>query len=82
MAGVSFNIWEKVNADGRGSGSYDFTSLLGNDRKKLLKELPGKLSSEVIHANTSEKVANLWNNFREMYITIILTITCLHPTDE
>lgn len=76
--GVSFNIWEKNNADGKGSGSYEFTSLLGNDRKKLLKELPGKLTPEVIHANTSERVANLWTNFRELY----KTITCLNPTDE
>jgi hypothetical protein len=27
--GVTFNIWEKVNADKQGSGLYDFTSLLG-----------------------------------------------------
>ncbi len=24
--GVSFSIWEKTNADGSGSGTYDFTS--------------------------------------------------------
>ena len=29
--GVSFDIWEKTNADGKGSGQYDFTSLLGSD---------------------------------------------------
>lgn len=31
--GVSFDIWEKTNADGKGSGQYDFTSLLGSDKK-------------------------------------------------
>ncbi len=76
--GVSFHVWEKTNADGKGSGSYDFTSLLGNDRKKLLQELPPKLTSEVIHENTSERVASLWENFRKLYGTI----TCLKPTDE
>lgn len=35
-SGVSFQVWEKNNADGKGSGSYDFTSLLGNDRKKII----------------------------------------------
>ena len=37
---VSFNVWEKKNADGKGSGCYDFTSLMGSDKKILLKELP------------------------------------------
>ena len=41
--GVSFDIWEKTNADGKGSGQYDFTSLLDSEKKKLLKELPKKL---------------------------------------
>ena len=76
--GVSFNVWQQKNADGKGSGTYKFTSLLGNNRKKLLEELPPKLTSEVIHANTSERVANLWKNFRELY----RTITSLEPTDE
>ena len=28
---ISFEIWEKKNADGKGSGQFDFTSLLGSD---------------------------------------------------
>ena len=76
--GVSFNVWQQKNADGKGSGTYEFTSLLGKDRKKLLEELPPKLTSEVIHANTSERVANLWKNFRDL----CRTITSLEPTDE
>lgn len=32
--GVTFEIWEKSNADGKRSGQYDFTSLLGLRRKK------------------------------------------------
>lgn len=31
--GISFEIWDKTNADGKGSGQYDFTSLLGSDKK-------------------------------------------------
>ena len=51
--GISFQIWEKTNADGKGSGMYDFTSLLGADKKKLLAELPDKLSN-CIHPETSQ----------------------------
>jgi hypothetical protein len=29
--GVSFNVWEKRNADGKGSGVHDFTSLMGSE---------------------------------------------------
>lgn len=36
--GISFDIWEKTNADGKGSGQYDFTSLLGSDKKKITKK--------------------------------------------
>lgn len=59
--GVSFSIWEKRNADGRGSGTWDWTSLMGNDRKKLLRELPKRLAnSNCIQKNTCDKVAQLW----------------------
>ena len=29
--GISFDIWEKTNADGKGLGQYDLTILLGSD---------------------------------------------------
>ena len=38
--GLSFDIWVKINADSKGSGQYDFTSLLGPDKKKLQKRAP------------------------------------------
>lgn len=57
--GVSFNIWEKKNADGKGSGSHDFTSLMGSDKKILLENLPMKLEG-VISPDTSDAVINIW----------------------
>lgn len=33
--GIGFEIWEKTNADGKGSATFDLTSLLGNDKKLL-----------------------------------------------
>lgn len=32
--GVSFNVREKKNADGKGSSCYDFTSLMGSDKTR------------------------------------------------
>ena len=34
--GVTFNIWEKKNADGGGNSIHDWTSLLGSDKRKLM----------------------------------------------
>ena len=67
--GVSFDIWEKTNADGKGSGTYDFTSLLGNDKKQLLREFPGKILS-VVQTSTSNTVKKIWEDFRELYTFI------------
>ena len=60
--GVIFHLWEKKNADGKGSGTWDWTSLMGDDRKKLLRELPLKLviPTDCIQPETCEKVAQLW----------------------
>lgn len=41
--GVSFSFWEKGNADGKGSGTGEWTSLMGYDRKTLLQNLLSKL---------------------------------------
>ncbi|CAB4022409.1 Hypothetical predicted protein [Paramuricea clavata] len=37
--GVSFDVWEKRDADGKSSGQHDRTSLMGSDKKHLLAEL-------------------------------------------
>ena len=34
--GVTFSVWEKKNADGKGSGAWEWTSLMRDDRKTLL----------------------------------------------
>ena len=59
--GVTFSIWEKRNADGKGSGTWDWTSLMGDDRKKLLRELPKRLASyNYLQKNTCNMVIQLW----------------------
>lgn len=60
--GVTFSVWEKKNGDGSGSGKMDWTSLMGDERKKLLRNLPGKLeaSKNVIQADTAQTVVKIW----------------------
>lgn len=60
--GVSFSVWEKQNADGKGSGLHDFTSLMGTDKKLLLEKLPAKLDG-VISPATSSTVIKIWQVF-------------------
>ena len=60
--GVSFSVWERQNADGKGSGVYDFTSLMGSDKKILLEKLPSKLEG-VITPATSSTVIKIWKVF-------------------
>ena len=57
--GVCFNVWEKKNADGKGSGTYDFTSLMGSDKKLLLEHLPDKLEG-MIRPEGGKTVIKLW----------------------
>ena len=59
--GVCFNVWEKRDGDGKGSGVFDFTSLMGNDKKVLLKRLPSKLAGITgTRPGYSEVVVKLW----------------------
>ena len=69
--GVCFSVWEKRNADGKGSATFDYTSLMGSDKKKLLQHLPSKLG-EVIRPKTSDTVTKLWKVHNiQMHILII-----------
>ena len=61
--GVTFSVWEKRNEDGKVTGKMDWTSLMGDEKKKLLRTLPDKLESnteEVIHQDTAETVIKIW----------------------
>ena len=64
--GDSFDIWEKKTEDGKGSGQYDFTSLLGSDKKKLLAELLDKLI-DCLMPDTCDVVIQIWKKFHELY---------------
>ena len=74
--GVSFQVWQKSNADGK-PGKYECTSLLGNDKKKLLKFLPNKLRM-AIQEDSADIVIKIWQDFNELY----QIITQVNPTTQ
>ena len=57
--GISFSVWEKVDADGCGSGKYDWTSLMGTDKKKLISNLLNKLRG-ILHDEIAETAIKVW----------------------
>jgi hypothetical protein len=61
--GVSFSIWEKMNANGSGSGTYNFTSLMGTDKRILLEQLGKKLeiNPDAVEQSIRPSVIQLWN---------------------
>jgi hypothetical protein len=63
--------------NGRGSGQYDFTSLLGADKKKPLAAHPDKFAN-CLMPGTCEVVVKIWKDFNEIY----KMITVKHTTDE
>ena len=57
--GISFNVWEKREADRKPTGRYEWTSLMGKDKKKLLATLPSKLS-QILPVDIVDIVVQLW----------------------
>lgn len=61
-------MWEKTNADGKGSGTYDWTSVIGSDKKKLLQLLPSQLQEkDIIFPATKKMVVKIWRHFDSLY---------------
>ena len=57
--GITFRVWEKKNVDGKGSGTYDWTSLMGNEKKMLLRSLPECFPS-ILRPETAATVQKIW----------------------
>ena len=56
---VSFRVWEARDPDGKPSGKYDWTSLQGEDMKKLISLLPPHFSS-LLRSEICQTMANIW----------------------
>ena len=68
--GVSFNVWETKDANGKGTGRIEFSSLVG-DEKKLLKFLPEKLLNDtILHHETESVTVKIWKDFATVYKAI------------
>ena len=60
--GVTFAIWEKHDEARKATGKKNWTSLMGDEKKKLLQNFPTKLEScaDVIHPDTLTTTIKLW----------------------
>ena len=68
--GVSFGVWEK-NADGKASGFHGWTSMVGDKKKTVLRNLPDKLP-EIIAAEDGDTVALIWKVLFSLLLKIIV----------
>ena len=78
--GITFDVWQQKNADGKVSGTYDYTSLLGSDKKILLAELPNKLD-EVLRPSMKDTVIDVWKLFADVYKIITTWIPKTNPVE-
>ena len=72
--GVTFSVWEKLNENHQGTGKYEYTSLMGRDKKRVLERLPEKLPN-ILHPETVSTVQKLWVDFKKLYSYL----TSTHP---
>lgn len=69
--GVYFNIYERLDSAGNSSGKLECTSLLGNERKKVMKLLPEKLMlANCLHPDSGSTVIRLWKCFADFYFKL------------
>ena len=71
--GVSFKIWQNQK-----SKQLEWTSLSGNEKKKLLKTLPDKLLAHSVpcfHDDTRIQISKLWADFSTLYFQYINSST-------
>ena len=57
--GVSFCVWQKKDANGKLSGIYEWTSLVGNEKKKFLANLPAQFPN-FLEEHVSGTVSQIW----------------------
>ena len=67
-----FQSGKKTNADG--SGTYDFTSLMWSDKRKLLQQLPQKLevNLDAIEQCIGSSVIKLWDVSLNLTVSILI----------
>ena len=61
--GIRVDIWEKTNADDKGSATFEFTSLLGNDKKNFLENFQANFQMPCI-TQPQKQLQQYGNNLR------------------
>ena len=69
--GVSFDVWEARDGDGKPLGKYQWTALPGRDKKQLLQQFPSKLRV-LLPDDIGGTVVSLWNVSKEL-VCIVCT---------
>jgi len=64
--GFPLTFGKKTNADGKGSGQYDFTSLPGSDKKKITKRSTQQ-ASWCYPVRDCENCSESWEDFDALY---------------
>ena len=59
QCGVTFRVWECRDPHGKPSGKYDFTSVMGQDMKKLISQLPLHFNV-LLRSGICDTMAQLW----------------------
>lgn len=59
QCGVSFSVWQKKNENNKTTGCYDWSSMVGGDKKKVLEHLPNKMNDNLI-GNCSDVIKKVW----------------------
>ena len=59
QCGVCFKVWERRDVDGKPSGKYDWTSLMGEDMKKVLRLLPAQFNT-ILRGEICQTMENIW----------------------
>ncbi|KAJ7386845.1 hypothetical protein OS493_006875 [Desmophyllum pertusum] len=69
--GVSLSVWEKRNEDGTPSGLYDWTSMVGNEKKKVLRSLPEKFP-QILDPEHCGTITQIWKvtEWLKLYLSL------------
>ena len=67
--GIPFTVWEKLDNNGKKTSRYDWRSLVGQEKKKLLLSLPHKFK-DILKPAIYDTVTQIWKVLKSI-ITIL-----------
>lgn len=79
QCGVSFSVWRKNDEENKKTGCYDWTSMVGNAKKKVLAKLPEKMNEDLIGKNylTVKKIWEVRNWCLEIFLKKTHNLICM-----